>query len=60
VVRPLRIEYAGALYHVTGRGNWRDRILADEKDYAWFVQLLKRSPERYGISLHVFVLIDNY
>ncbi len=26
MARPLRIEYAGALYHITARGNERKRI----------------------------------
>ena len=31
--RPLRIEYAGALYHVTSRGNARAAIYLDELDF---------------------------
>lgn len=32
MTRPLRIEYPGALYHVTARGNARQPIFADETD----------------------------
>ena len=31
MARPLRLEYAGALYHVTARGNVRQDILLDDK-----------------------------
>jgi len=33
MARPLRIEYAGALYHVTARGNERKRIYFTKSDY---------------------------
>jgi hypothetical protein len=32
MARPLRIEYEGALYHLTGRGNRREAVFADEED----------------------------
>jgi hypothetical protein len=34
MARPLRLEFEGALYHLTGRGNARQRIFADQKDCA--------------------------
>ena len=32
MARPLRIEYRGALYHVSARGNNRQAIFADDRD----------------------------
>jgi hypothetical protein len=32
MARPLRIEYDGALYHVTSRGNDRKAIFKDDSD----------------------------
>ena len=43
MARPLRIEYAGALYHVTSRGNERRRIFLDEHDYGRRWDWLKRT-----------------
>jgi hypothetical protein len=43
MARPLRVEFEGALYHLTGRGNARQRIFADEVDCAKFVQSLVES-----------------
>jgi REP element-mobilizing transposase RayT len=36
MARPLRIEYEGALYHVTARGNERKRIYFTKTDYEKF------------------------
>ena len=57
---PLRVEFEGALYHLTGRGNARQRIFADEADCAKFVQLLVESLDRYDVSLHGYVLMGNH
>ncbi len=35
--RPLRLEFAGALYHVTARGNARADIFRDDEDRALFL-----------------------
>jgi len=32
MARPLRIEYPGAVYHVTARGNARQPVFRDEPD----------------------------
>lgn len=40
MVRPLRIEFAGALYHVTARGDAREDIYADDEDRRQFLDLL--------------------
>ena len=60
MARPLRIEFEGALYHLTGRGNARQRVFSDEKDCAKFVQLLSESLGRYEVELHAYVLMGNH
>jgi putative transposase len=60
MARPLRVEFEGALYHLTGRGNARQRIFADEKDCAKFVQLLVESLQRFDVALHGYVLMGNH
>jgi hypothetical protein len=32
MARPLRIEFPGAVYHVTGRGDRREPIFVDDQD----------------------------
>ena len=40
MARPLRLEFAGALYHLTARGNARADIFADDEDRRLFLELL--------------------
>jgi putative transposase len=60
VDRQLRIEYEGAFYHVTSRGNQKGRIIWDDKGREEFRRILKRTRERYGYVLHAYVLMDNH
>ncbi|MFO0754553.1 MAG: transposase [Thermodesulfovibrionales bacterium] len=60
MARQLRIEYEGAFYHVTSRGNRREQIFWDEHDRLAFKNILVRTKERYGYLLHAFVLMDNH
>jgi putative transposase len=58
--RPVRIEYAGALYHITSRGNERKKIFLDVEDRIRFMNLLREYHDRYGIRIHSYVLMDNH
>ena len=40
MTRPVRIEFAGALYHVTSRGDRREAIYEDDVDRVRFVEVL--------------------
>ncbi len=40
MTRPLRIEYPGALYHLTSRYDGRDNIYLSEQDMNLFLTLL--------------------
>ena len=60
MARPLRIEFAGALYHVTSRGNERRAIVRDDVDRHKRLQWLRRTAETYGWRLHAFVLMSNH
>jgi REP element-mobilizing transposase RayT len=50
MAKPVRIEYKGAVYHVTARGNGRSRILFSRKDYARFKEYLGETKEKYSES----------
>ena len=47
MARPLRIEYAGALYHVTARGNARATIYGNDDDRQRFLSLSIIAVDRY-------------
>jgi len=42
MLRPLRIEFEGAVYHITSRGNAHQIIYEDDKDRHRFLKLLGR------------------
>ncbi len=48
VARKLRVEYAGAIYHVMNRGDRREPIFQDEADRQRFVETLGEGCERSG------------
>ncbi len=60
MARPLRIQYPGAFYHVTCRGNERKRIFLDDEDRHRFLQFLAESLEAYDVVLHAFVMMSNH
>ena len=58
--RPLRIEYPGALYHVTARGNARRDIVEDDGDRHCFVDLLAETVLSRRWRLYAYCLMDNH
>ncbi|MHB8790478.1 MAG: transposase [Desulfobulbaceae bacterium] len=60
MARPLRVQYPGALYHVTSRGNERKAIFKDDADRREFLRILAQSVDTYGVILHSFVLMQNH
>lgn len=60
MARPLRIQYPGAVYHVTSRGNERKKIFRDDKDRQTFLEILSQSIRIYNIKLYSYVLMGNH
>ena len=58
--RQLRIEYEGALYHITDRGVEQRKIFLDRRDYERFLDYLVRAIECYKLLVHAFCLIPNH
>lgn len=58
--RPLRLEFAGALYHVTSRGNRREVIYEDEDDRRRFLDLLGDVCARFFWKIYAYCLMDNH
>jgi len=59
MARPLRIEYPGAWYHVTCRGNEKRNIFRDDADRDKLLEILSANLKLYGIELHAYVLMHN-
>ena len=60
MARPLRIQFAGALYHVISRGNEQIAIVRDDVDRYKRLDWLRRTVEIYGWRLYAFVLMTNH
>ena len=60
MARPLRLEYPGAIYHVTARGDRRESIYEDDNDRLQWLDILSRACERYNWQVHAYCLMDNH
>ncbi|HXH39784.1 MAG TPA: transposase [Thermoanaerobaculia bacterium] len=60
MARPLRIEFAGALYHLTSRGNERRPFFRSDRDRKAFLGFLGQAVRRFGWSLTAWVLMTNH
>ena len=60
MARPLRIEYPGAVYHVTGRGNETKAIFRDDRDREAFLDTLRKVTLRYHWLCHAYCLMGNH
>ncbi|MCP4325238.1 MAG: transposase [Psychromonas sp.] len=58
--RPLRLEFAGALYHLTSRGNDRKNIFFEESDFELFISILSDVCISYHCSIHAYCLMSNH
>ncbi len=54
MARPLRLEFAGALYHLTARGNARANIFSDDEDRRRFLELLSKEVAQQGWQLYAY------
>lgn len=60
MARPLRIEFQGAYYHITSRGNERHRIFNDSHDREQLLSYIGSANERFGAIVLCFCLMDNH
>ncbi len=60
MARKLRVEYPGAIYHVTLRGNWRQNIFKDDSDRERFLWRLEESANTYNVRVYQFCLMTNH
>lgn len=60
MARQLRIEYAGAIYHVLSRGNGGQDIFRSNDDRYLFLDLLGKLAVRFNIEVHGYVLMGDH
>ena len=60
IARPLRLDYPGAVWHLTARGNERKRIFRSSPHYLRFVELLDEAARRYNWIVYAYILMTNH
>ena len=58
--RQLRLQYAGALYHLTSRGNRRVKIFLDDVDRQDFIKTLAEACQKTRWQVHAYCLMPNH
>ena len=58
--RTARIAPNEYVYHILTRGNNRQDVFKDEKDYERYKDVLKRYKERYKFALYHYALMRNH
>ena len=58
--RPIRLEFAGALYHITSRGDRKEDIYESDADRQLFLDTLGDVCERYNWECHAYCLMSNH
>jgi putative transposase len=60
MARPLRIEFAGAFYHVTSRGDHQGAIFDDDQDRTAFLNVLSEVVSRFRWRCPAYCLMGNH
>ena len=60
MARPLRLEFPGAIYHVTARGNAQGAIFLDDEGRTLFLTCLAEVVTRFHWQCHAYCLMDNH
>ena len=60
MARKPRIEFEGGFYHVITRGNQRQKVFLDEKDFLKYLEFLTDYKDRYGFWIYAYVLMSTH
>jgi REP element-mobilizing transposase RayT len=60
MARPLRIEFPGAVYHVTSRGDRREPIFEDDQDRLMFLDIVAQALSRFDGQMLAYCLMGNH
>lgn len=58
--RPIRIEFPGAIYHISSRGHDNQKIFIDDDDKQFFVDLLQKTVDRFHWVCHAWCLMPDH
>jgi REP element-mobilizing transposase RayT len=60
MARPLRIEFPGAVYHVTSRGDRREPIFVDDEDRRALLEVVGQALSRFDAQMLAYCLMGNH
>src|SRR4030067_3630569 len=60
MARKPRIEFEGGFYHVITRGNQRQKVFIEEKDFLKYLEFLTHYKDRYEFWLRAYVLMETH
>jgi REP element-mobilizing transposase RayT len=60
MARPLRLEFAGAVYHVTSRGEGREDIYAGDADRQAWLDIFGAVCARFNWTCYAYCLMSNH
>jgi REP element-mobilizing transposase RayT/predicted DNA-binding protein YlxM (UPF0122 family) len=60
MARPLRLQFENAVYHVTARGNRKERLFLTKRDYDIFIEKLNDTFEKYSFICYAYALMGNH
>ena len=60
MTRPLRIEFPGAVYHVTSRGDRRKAIFVDDIDRELWIKVVDLVCKRFNFVVHAYCQMGNH
>ena len=60
MARQLRIEYPGAFYHITSRGNQKQPIALSDRDRFTFLRIIRDACEKFGAIIHTYCIMGNH
>jgi len=60
MARRPRVYFPGAFYHVISRGNQKQTIFLDEKDFRTYLSYVSEYKAQYSFHLYAFALMRNH
>jgi REP element-mobilizing transposase RayT len=60
MARAIRLQFPGAVYHITARGNRRKKIFNDDRDREQFTEYVAEAVRRYGWIITSLTLMTNH
>lgn len=60
MARPLRVEFPGAVYHVTSRGDRREAIYRDDADRTTQLEIIGQAMDRFDAQVLAYCLMGNH